>query len=455
MVSLGRFLAMPVRLETWFLEGWGGLGGIEGLGGGLGVLSSWVVLCGGSLVAMAWMATVLTLAAQSSDFSPMVLIEQEKQQMLVARRQSARALTRSKKLQNQAALAKNEAEWLQNQTAALALRIQAAEADISASEYEVRLSRRHFAKQQAVLDKEQAPILALTTMLTRLSRQSPASIFVQPGNLSDLVHTRILLDSALPQIATRTANVRRKLVRLERLRIDNIAALAALEKSRDRLITRRGELGQLENKERMRARIFADSSRREATQALSFGEQARDISDLLQNIEANATLRDRLLLLPGPLPRPDSARSRAIFARSQSQAIPATKGSFINQNYIKDFRYRLPAVGRLTVGMGEWSDSGIRSRGLTIATQPGAQVVAPATGRIVFADDYRGYGKILIIDHGDGWLSLVTGMVGLSVAVGHTVEVGYPIGRVGAYRPEITVELRHHGRTVDMIPLLR
>ncbi|MGB3845596.1 MAG: peptidoglycan DD-metalloendopeptidase family protein, partial [Sphingopyxis sp.] len=90
----------------------------------------------------------------------------------------------------------------------------------------------------------------------------------------------------------------------------------------------------------------------------------------------------------------------------------------------------------------------------TIAARPGGQVVAPAPGRVSFAGDYRGYGKIVIIDHGGGWTSLLTGMIGLSASVGDSVEAGAPIGRAGSDDAHITVELRRAGRPVDIASML-
>ena len=116
--------------------------------------------------------------------------------------------------------------------------------------------------------------------------------------------------------------------------------------------------------------------------------------------------------------------------------------------------YRLPVVGRIVAGLGEVNDSGVRSRGITVATQPGGQVVAPAAGRVSFAGDYRGYGKIVIIDHGGGWTSLITGMIALSVSVGDTLDAGAPVGRAGSDDSRITVELRRAGRPVDLVAML-
>ena len=118
-------------------------------------------------------------------------------------------------------------------------------------------------------------------------------------------------------------------------------------------------------------------------------------------------------------------------------------------------RYRLPVAGRLVTGLGEVSDTGVRARGLTLATGPEAQVVAPTAGRVVYAGRFRRYGNIVILDHGGGWTSLVAGLDAVMVQVGETLIQGAPIGRAPrGDAPRITVELRRQGRPVDLAQLL-
>ena len=116
--------------------------------------------------------------------------------------------------------------------------------------------------------------------------------------------------------------------------------------------------------------------------------------------------------------------------------------------------YRLPVVGQLVTGLGEVNDSGVRARGLTLAVQPSAQAIAPTAGRVAFAGPYRDYGQILIIDHGGGWTTLITGLHRLSVRVGDDVRQEDPVGVTGNRRSDIIVELRRNGRPVDIVPLI-
>ncbi|OHC99878.1 MAG: metalloendopeptidase [Sphingopyxis sp. RIFCSPHIGHO2_01_FULL_65_24] len=371
-------------------------------------------------LAFALPALLLALAggalalAQSDAFDPEAIAAGERRQLISAKEQSAAALARSAALEVQAAAATDAADRLKKRSAALAARIQSAEADISAGEARVALVGRRLAEQQARLAEQQQPLLELTASLQQLSRQPPVTVLAQPGSLTDMVHARAVLDAVMPVIERRTAGVRRELAGLRATRQQQSVAIAALAASKKQLATRRDELTRLENEGRLRSRDLMSSARLEADRALGLGEKARDIVDLMDTLEVDSGVRAEL-----------------------------AQGA-----------YRLPVVGRIVAGLGEVDDSGVRSRGITIVARPGGQVVAPAPGRVSFAGDYRGYGKIVIIDHGGGWTSLLTGMIGLSASVGDTLDAGAPIGRAGAHDAHITVELRRAGRPVDIARML-
>jgi septal ring factor EnvC (AmiA/AmiB activator) len=114
----------------------------------------------------------------------------------------------------------------------------------------------------------------------------------------------------------------------------------------------------------------------------------------------------------------------------------------------------LPVVGRTVAGFGAPEGPGT-SRGITFAPTAGAQVVAPAAGRVVFAGPYRGYGRIVIIDHDGGWTSLVTGLARLDVGVGDRLVGGSPLGVAGPGQPTISLELRREGEPVNPLQYIR
>ena len=382
--------------------------------------------------------------AQSDVFDPQAIAARERTQLVDAKQQSAAAMARSALLEKQAVAASSEADRLKKRSAALAARIQSAEADISAGEARVALVSRRLSAQRTRLAQQQQPLLELAASLQQLSRQPPVSVLAQPGSLTDMVHARAVIDAAMPVIERRTVGARRELAALQTVRRQQAVALKALSASKAQLAHRRDALSRLENEGRLRSRELMSSAQLEADRALGLGEKARDIVDLMDSLEADGAVRAELAQLAGPLPRP-----RNPDAAVGSAAPPVAAEAELTQG-----AYRLPVVGRIVAGLGEVNDSGVRSRGVTIAARPGGQVVAPAPGRVGFAGDYRGYGKIVIIDHGGGWVSLLTGMIALSVGVGDTLDAGAPVGRAGSDDSRITVELRRAGRPVDIVAMI-
>lgn len=397
----------------------------------------------GLALAASMMGGALALAPNDV-FDPEAIAARERQQLVTAKKQSADAMGRSATLELQAQKATNAADRLKKRSAALAARIQSAEADIDAGEARVALVGRRLAAQQARLAEQQQPLLELAASLQQLSRQPPVTVLAQPGSLRDMVHARAVLDAVMPVIERRTAGVRAELSDLRRTRRQQTVALQALASSQADLSSRRDELTRLENEGRIHARELMSSARLEADRALGLGEKARDIVDLMDALETDAAVRADLAALAGPLPRPrDPETSHALVAAPVAQPVELSRGA-----------YRLPVVGRIVEGLGEVNDSGVRSRGITVAARPGGQVVAPAPGRVSFAGDYKGYGKIVIVDHGGGWTSLLTGMIALSVDVGDTLDAGTPVGRAGSDDSRITIELRRAGRPVDVAAML-
>lgn len=396
------------------------------------------------LLAALGLAGIAAATTAQIAYDPAAIVASERAQLIAAKQQSAQALARSVKLEAEAEAATDAADAVRKRAAALAARIQSAEADISAGEARVALIRRQLDAQRDRLAAKQQPLIELTGVLQGLSRRPPIAVLAQPGSLDDMAHMRALLTATLPVIEARTAALRAELTRLRTLRGQTATAVAALQASRTKLTNERASLSRLENERRLASRQLMSSARLEADRALGLGEKARDIVELLDTVESDSETREALARLEGPILRPANP---ALALTAANPAAPVSQKAGTPA-------YRMPVVGRIVAGLGEVSDSGARSRGLTIITRAGAQVVAPANGRIAFAGDYRGFGKIVIIDHGDGWTTLITGLIGLSTAVGDTVGAGEPLGRAGPADPRVTIELRRGGRPVDVVAMV-
>jgi septal ring factor EnvC (AmiA/AmiB activator) len=117
----------------------------------------------------------------------------------------------------------------------------------------------------------------------------------------------------------------------------------------------------------------------------------------------------------------------------------------------------LPVAGRLLHRFGDPDEQSQPARGLVYESRAGAAVVAPYDGRILFAGPFRGYGLILIIEHGEGYHSLLSGLGRIDGGVGQWVLAGEPVGAMGTTtegNPRLYLELRHQGHPINPQPWL-
>ena len=348
---------------------------------------------------------------------------------------------RADKLEGEARKATAEAEKTANEAAALAARIQQAEAGIAAAEARLGLIGRERAQLEKQLADRREPLVRLTAALQNFARRPLALSALRPGSLRETVYLSALLDSTVPQVRRRTSALRGSIARGEALARESDQAIATLREEESALGQRRQRLAAVESRQRILSRQASGAAARESDRALALSEDARDLGALVDRLSADAELREDLAALPGPVLRPASP--------GRAQAIADSSPSPSRRAPTAPVELRLPVDGSTIAGFGTTGATGIRSEGVTIAPRPGAQAVAPAAGRVAFSGPYRGFGRIVILEHGGGWTSLVTGLARTDVAVGEDLVAGAPLGVAGVEDPAVTLELRRGTEAVN------
>jgi septal ring factor EnvC (AmiA/AmiB activator) len=380
-----------------------------------------------------------------------------------ATRESQRAEARAARLSREAESAMLAADKTARQAAAMAAEIQGAEADITAARARFSLARIDRAALAGRLADRQQPLARLIGALQTTARRPLALSALQPGSLKDLVYVRAVLAAAVPEIRLRTAALRNELEEGRRLERSAARALDTLRLGEERLQVKRAELAALETRQRLASRAARGSAGREGERALALAEEARDLDGLVDRIDEAANLRRELAALPGPIMRPLNLANPANLTASsdagagnvEAKAGPDAQTALATDTTAPPARFQLPVQGRTLAGFGELRDSGLRSTGVSLAPAPGAQVVAPASGRVAFAGPYRGFGRIVIIEHPGGWTSLVTGLARIDAEVGDALIGGSPLGVAGSTEPSITLELRRSGEPVNPLNFLQ
>lgn len=220
------------------------------------------------------------------------------------------------------------------------------------------------------------------------------------------------------------------------------------------------ELGAVETQQKERhAQLLAQREERKLLLQSIAGKiatQRKEIGSLQQDEKRLSQLIDRLSRIiaskPKPVPAEKPARetSRPKPAELENRHLPeASAGNFAK---LKG-SLRLPVRGNISGRFGATREGGGNWKGVFIRTAQGSDVRAVANGRVVFAEWMRGFGNLLIIDHGDAYLSIYGNNDALLKQVGDSVKGGETVASVGnsGGNPEsgLYFELRHQGQALD------
>ena len=118
-------------------------------------------------------------------------------------------------------------------------------------------------------------------------------------------------------------------------------------------------------------------------------------------------------------------------------------------------KLNLPVKGRVVVKFGEKTALGLKSDGWRVRTRGDALVMAPADGVVKFADNFKGFGKVIIMSHKNGYNTVMTNLGNIDVMLEQEVLAGEPIGRMNPDKPEMYLEVRRGNNAVDPARLFK
>jgi septal ring factor EnvC (AmiA/AmiB activator) len=370
------------------------------------------------------------------------------------------------------------------------------DAEESLSALEDRLASLHaerdrIANTLSMRDEQLARIL---TAIQRLAWRPTEALLVQPAPPADTVRGAILLRAAIPQIEERARVLARDLESLHGLDAAITAQRAEIADKTEALKVAHARLEALFDHKAALQRDTLEREREADRRVARLGREAADLRDLVRRLEAEQFRRESLdALRRGMEDRRQGLEAalrlqlaeeeaKAEVAQADSNA-DADSGPGDSTTAVADADTKtdaepalvalpepepvparafasgrgampMPARGRIVSRYGEPDDNGSANKGVTIQTREQAQVVAPFDGTVAFAGPFRGYGLLLIIEHTDGYHSLLSGMSRLDARVGQSLRAGEPVGVMGGGTPALYVELRRDGRPINPLPWL-
>jgi septal ring factor EnvC (AmiA/AmiB activator) len=270
-----------------------------------------------------------------------------------------------------------------------------------------------------------------------LARENPNDMARQLHYLAHVARARAKL----------VDDMRRNLAELERLTREIAGEAEATARiAREQTAQKK----RLESEKRSRAQVLSRVSR-------DIRAQQQQIRVMQGNENRLTRLIDQLARLVQQPQRPQKPSAGGKKPRPRNDALPADSGG--------DFpalrgSLALPVRGELGGRFGSpRADGGITWKGVFIAAKSGEDVRAVAGGRVVYADWLRGFGNLMIIDHGDSYMTLYANAEALLKQVGEMIRGGDTIATVGNSggnaESGLYFEMRHAGKPFDPLTWVR
>lgn len=273
------------------------------------------------------------------------------------------------------------------------------------------------------LGKRKSQRIYVLAALQNLAWKPTEALLMQPLPPTDTLRSALLLRETVPRIEYSAKGLRKDLLKVASLTSAIRAQYKQIKQMTQRLEAKHKDMNVLIKKKTDLQKQLTTEGNQQKERAEMLAKQANDLKDLLAKLEEESKLRKLKLKAPAE-----------------------TTGKFMAAKGKIPF----PAKGKIIKKYGDITEAGSPSKGIVIQTRPGAQVISPFDGTVLFAGPFRGYGELVIIEHDDGYHTLLAGLGRLDTTVGQNLLVGEPIGIMLAESQQtLYIELRKDGQPVN------
>ena len=372
---------------------------------------------------------ILALAACLTATSPVMGQTPGDIEALTKKEQAAREKTKS--LESEREKVRKDVSALKKTLAKTAQQAQNIETGLTSLELETAGLTTRVDDLSAQIQDDRAQTMELIAALQRLEATPPPPLALTPRNAKRAADAGLLIASLSEQLKSRADALTLNLKALE-------ITQAQLELKKNDLSTQRAklksELNQvnagLSTKSKLEAKL-ADEKKAAAAEADRLAAESKTLIELIAKLE-----REAAAIVPRK--KPGAKPAKKLVLPKGTKRFAEAKGGMLQ-----------PVSGRLLkrYGRGE--------KGITYAGRSAGQVIAPYAGRIEFSGPFKNYENVIILNVGDGYFVLLTGLNELFVDAGDTIQRGEPVGKLPSQTgAELYIELRKNGSPVDPKPWL-
>jgi septal ring factor EnvC (AmiA/AmiB activator) len=332
------------------------------------------------------------------------------------------------------------------------------EQQVAALQRDIDLRKKSAAGAERGLQETRPEQERFLGTLVRIARNSPGPQTFAADTPIDRTRADMLVQATLPALRVEGHALASEVQRLAALRRDITAESGELTTAQTALDQDRALLASLIARRRDLARKALPEDLGADARVAKLGHDAKDVEDLIKRADAASDARDKAIL----------AKARTGLARTAAATLTIDSADPTRPRDAPPFDPPqtpvLAPVGGAVVRVFESADAtGEKRNAIGLVAPAGGTVVAPFTGRVVYAGPFRDLGVILIIRHGGLYHSVLAGLGRSDLRVDDWVLAGEPVGTMPEASDKapdkvtadvFNLEVRREGRPVDPQPWL-
>jgi murein hydrolase activator len=358
---------------------------------------------------------------------------------------------RQQALRDEIAAALATENQLADKLVSLGRSLQAQEAALAATQDKLMGFAKETIEIRSDLAAKQDVLSEILAGLQRLEQNPPPALVVAPDDVLKALRGAMMFGAVVPDLRKAADLLLAKLERLDQIRVSVDQEKARLAEGLASLAAAQKEVDTTLNQQKLTLQRQRQNLKQEKDRTAALASKATSLKQLLSDLADEKAKADQQRSQEARLREEEKQRQRMVLSQP-SQRLSEAEGKL---NY--------PTQGQILKVFGDDDGLGGKLQGLAIATRSKATVLSPIDGTVAFAGSFRSYGKLLILDAGDGYLVLLAGMTAISAELGQSIKAGLPLGEMGDgpssvtllgdsgqdNRPILYVEFRKSGNPID------
>lgn len=371
--------------------------------------------------------------------------------------EAKKAQQEQQKIEKQANKIKDELKSVNQKMIAAAKKIQNGEDEVRKKQEELEKLQKNLSESEEKFNSENEMLVETLAALQNLALRPSEAILVQPLSPVEVMRSSILLRGSIHALERRASSIRKSIEDISNQKEVIALRLTELEEQNKKLAAQQKDMKALSQQKSQMYSKLSSQSEETKKKAQQLASQAHNVRDLLDKLEKQKEINRKKMAEKERLAKEREAeRLRAennhglIGTGYEKDKSAATATDIVTGFSKAKGKLSRPARGPIVTAFHAQLSKGVTSNGIDIKTAANAQVIAPYDGSVIYAGPFKNFANLIIIDHGEGYTSLLSGLNETYTEVGQMLLAGEPVGTMpNNNNAKLHMEIRKNNQPVN------